>query len=481
MALQFHNSLNRRIEAFTPLEEGRVRIYSCGPTVYDTPHIGNWRMMVGTDLLVRYLIWRGFDVTHVMNITDVDDKTIRGAQEEGVPLNEFTARYTDLFFAGREILGLRPAEHFPRATEHIEQMLALVSELAEKGLTYESDGSVYFAVNRFTEYGRLSGIDPSGLQAGARVDADEYEKEEARDFVLWKGRKPEDGDVWWESPFGPGRPGWHLECSAMSAHYLDLPFDIHTGGIDLLFPHHENEIAQTTGATGSDLARFWLHNAHLNVEGRKMSKSLGNYLTLEDLLEREYDPAAVRYLLLATHYRQPLTFSFAALDSAAAAVARLREADRLWHGRIERDANTGRAAEQAGGQAEGAAEAEAAVAQLRTDFMAALDDDLNISGGLAALFAFVRTGNTLIDGGAGGSAAEWLRAALHDIDTVIGVLDGGAEEELAGELADLIAAREEARAGRDWAEADRIRDELLAAGIVIEDTPEGTRWKRVKS
>ncbi len=472
MPLRFYNSLSRTVEEFTPLEEGRVRIYSCGPTVYDTPHIGNWRMMVSTDLLVRYLEYRSFEVMHVMNITDVDDKTIRGAGAEGIPLAEFTARYTELFFAGREVLGLRPAERFPRATEHIEPMLELVTQLAEKGLTYESEGSVYFAVNRFADYGRLSGIDPAGLKAGARVEADEYEKEEARDFVLWKGRKPEDGEVWWESPFGPGRPGWHLECSAMSAHYLGLPFDIHTGGIDLLFPHHENEIAQTCGATGHEPARFWLHNAHLNVEGRKMSKSLGNYYTLEDLLEREYAPAAVRYLLLATHYRQPLTFSFSALDAAAAAVERLRAAARLWRERAQRGGG-----EQAGDARQD--EAEAATEALRTTFTEVLDDDLNISGGLAALFDFVHTGNALLDAGAGAGAAGILVETLTEVDRVLGVLEGGeSEADLEPELASLIEAREAARARRDFATADSLRETLLEAGIVIEDTLDGPRWKR---
>ncbi len=472
MNLRFFNSLSRSVETFEPLEEGRVGIYTCGPTIYDYPHIGNWRANIFNDLLVRYLEFSGYEVVHVMNITDVDDKTIRGAREEGVTLAAYTARYAEAFFADREILRLRPADVYPRATEHIEQMLALVGELVARGLTYESEGSVYYAVSRFPAYGRLSGVDLAGLKAGARVDADEYEKEEARDFVLWKGRKPEDGDVWWESPWGPGRPGWHLECSAMSAHYLGLPFDIHTGGIDLLFPHHENEIAQTCGATGTELARFWLHNAHLNVEGRKMSKSLGNCYTLPDLLDRGYDPTAIRYLLLATHYRQPLTFSFEALAAAAAAVGRLREAVRLWTERAARPGpDTGSRREEAGSLA----------GTLTASFSAALDDDLNISGALAALFDFVRGSNALLDRGAGPDAARILLEAVNRIDHVLVLREPEAEETaLPDELRDLIAAREAARAERNWAEADRIRDRLRAAGLIIEDTPDGSRWKRVE-
>ncbi len=456
MAIRLHNSISRREEEFEALEPGTVRIYSCGPTVYDHPHLGNWRANIFVDLLKRYLIYRGFEVRHVMNITDVDDKTIRGARETGMK--------------ERDLLNIDPADAYPKATGHIEGMLQLVDELRTGGLTYESEGSIYYAVDRFPEYGRLSGIDFEGLKPGARVDVDEYEKEEARDFVLWKARKPEDGDVWWESPFGEGRPGWHLECSAMSAEYLGIPFDIHTGGIDLIFPHHENEIAQTWGATGKRLARFWLHNEHLIVDGRKMSKSLGNFITLNDLLEDGVDPVAIRYMLLGTHYRQLLNFRPDGLDGAATSVARIREAARLWSERAGRTEETGALA----------GEAEESAASAVETFTTALDADLNISEGLAAVFDLIRSGNALLDRGLGADGAGVLHRTLTGFDSVLAVLDGGAGEnaDLSAEILAMIEAREEARATRDWSEADRLRDALLEAGIVVEDTPDGPRWKR---
>jgi len=470
MAIRFHNSISRREEEFEPLESGSIRIYSCGPTVYDHPHLGNWRANIFVDLLKRYLIYRGFKVRHVMNITDVDDKTIRGAREAGIPLAEYTEPFVGEFMKERDLLNISPADIYPRATGHIDGMLRLVNDLQSGGLTYESEGSVYFAVDRFPEYGRLSGIDLEGLKAGARIDVDEYEKEEARDFVLWKARKEEDGDVWWESPFGEGRPGWHLECSAMSAEHLGIPFDIHTGGIDLLFPHHENEIAQTWGATGERLARFWLHNEHLIVDGRKMSKSLGNFITMNDLLGEGADPFAIRYMLLGTHYRQLLNFRPDALEGAATSVERIREAARLWSERAGRK-------EPAGALAE---EAEEVAASAVGNFTTALDADLNISEGLAALFDLIRRGNALLDRGLGADGAAILQQTLAGFDSVIGVLDGGVGkgEELSPELLAMIEAREEARASRDWSEADLLREALLEAGIVVEDTPDGPRWKR---
>jgi cysteinyl-tRNA synthetase len=468
MPITLHNSLTRQTEPFEPFELNRVRMYSCGPTVYDFPHIGNWRANVFVDLLKRYLVYRGLDVFHVMNITDVDDKTIAGAAREGVSLAEYTAPYIEAFFEEVDALRIRRADEYPRATDHIHEMIDLVRMLGEKELTYESDGSIYYAVDRFPEYGGLSGVDMTGLKPGARVDADLYEKEEVRDFVLWKGRKSEDGDVFWESPFGEGRPGWHLECSAMSDHYLTAPFDIHTGGIDLLFPHHENEIAQSKGATGLDLARFWVHNEHLMVDGRKMSKSLGNYHTLGNLLEAGHDAVTVRYALLSTHYRQQLNFKPDDLAGAAASVERLRGAARLWRERSQQTDN----------RETGLEEARQAAERARSDFTAAMDDDLNISAGLSAVFELVRSGNAMLDRGVGADGAIVLLETLTAFDEVLAVM---AEEEvvLPDDLNDLVEAREAARKNRDWAEADRLRDLLQQAGIIVEDTPDGPRWKRV--
>lgn len=470
MEIRFYNSISRSEETFEALEPDRVRIYSCGPTVYDHPHLGNWRANIFVDLLKRYLIYRGYEVNHVMNITDVDDKTIRGAREAGVSLSDYTEPFIEEFLKERDLLRIKPADVYPRATMHIEGMVRLVEDLQARGLTYDSEGSIYYSVDRFPDYGKLSGIDIEGLQAGARVDVDEYDKEEARDFVLWKARKPEDGDVHWASPFGEGRPGWHLECSAMSAEYLGIPFDIHTGGIDLLFPHHENEIAQTWGATGERLARFWMHNEHLIVDGRKMSKSLGNFITLNDLLDQGADQVAIRYMLLGTHYRQLLNFRPDGLAGAAVSVERIREAARLWSERSRRTEEGDALIEEAGEAASAAVAA----------FTGALDADLNISEGLAAVFDLIRKGNALLDRGLGFSGAGVLLEALDGFDTVLAVLgdEGGGGDDIPEDLQAMIVAREEARASHDWSEADRIRDALFEAGIAIEDTPDGTRWKR---
>jgi cysteinyl-tRNA synthetase len=472
MAIALYNSLTRSVEPFEPLRSGRVGIYSCGPTVYDYPHLGNWRANVFFDLLHRYLAWRGLEVFHVVNLTDVDDKTILGARQAGLPLDRYTAPFIRAFFAELDTLRIERADVYPRATEHIADMLELVTRLKERGLTYEAGGSVYFAVDRFAEYGRLNRLVVSGLKAGARVDSDEYEeKEQVRDFVLWKARKPEDGDVWWPSPFGEGRPGWHIECSAMSARYLGIPFDIHTGGVDLRFPHHENEIAQTTGATGKPLARWWLHNEHLLLEGRKMSKSLGNTLTLADLVAEGHDPVAIRFVLLGTHYRQQLNFRRSGVEGAVAAIGRLREARRLWGERAESTHP---------GRTELDREAAEAAAGAVGAFAAALDDDLNISEGLAAVFELVRGGNRLLESGLGPAGARRLLVALEDLDRVLAVLEPAGEQPgISAEVAGRIAEREQARRDREWARADRIRDELLARGIILEDTPEGTRWKRI--
>ncbi|RMF88331.1 MAG: cysteine--tRNA ligase, partial [Nitrospinota bacterium] len=316
--LKFYNSLTRRKEEFHPIEPGRVRMYTCGPTVYDYAHIGNFRAYIFEDILRRYLKYKGYQVTQVMNITDVDDKTIRESRRRGMSLKEFTSFYVQAFFEDLETLNIERAEYYPAATEHIDQMVALIKRLIENGHTYEVDGSIYFRISTFPAYGRLAGLDAVQLQGGAsgRVDADEYGKEDVRDFVLWKAWREEDGDVFWETELGKGRPGWHIECSAMSMHYLGEHFDIHTGGIDNLFPHHENEIAQSEAATKKPFVNYWLHCQHLLVNNAKMSKSLGNFYTLRDLLERGYKPKAIRYALLSTHYRQQHNFTFEGLAAA---------------------------------------------------------------------------------------------------------------------------------------------------------------------
>lgn len=473
MAITFYNSLSRQLEVFEPLEEGKVGIYSCGPTVYDFPHIGNWRANIFVDLLHRYLEYRGFEIYHIMNITDVDDKTIRGARDAGISLKKYTEPFVDAFFVDMELLRIQRVHKYPRATLHIDQMLDIVQSLQQKELTYESKGSIYYAVDRFPNYGKLSQVDLKGLRPGARVDSDEYEKEEARDFVLWKAYKPEDGDVRWSSPFGDGRPGWHLECSAMSMQYLGNPFDIHTGGIDLLFPHHENEIAQTEGATGKSPARYWLHNEYLLVDGRKMSKSLDNFYTLNDLIAKGIDPISIRYVLLATHYRQQLNFKLESLEGAGAAVARINEAARLWQERSSRS-------EMDGSEKKLLEESEAASKKATNAFTTALDSDLNISEGLAAVFELVREGNSLLEQGVGSEGASVLHQTLTEFDSVLGLLDSGsADDSLPDDIQALVDAREEARQQKDWAKADQIRDQILKAGFVVEDTPDGPRWKRV--
>ena len=474
MALRFYNSLTRRLEPFEPLEEGVVRMYTCGPTVYDRAHIGNFRTFMWEDLLRRYLRWKGFRVIQVMNLTDVDDRTINAAVERGIPLAEVTAGPIEWFFEDWERLGLEAVEHYPRATEHVQGMIDLVSRLEAAGLTYESDGSVYFPIAKFDGYGRLAGIDPSELTGAGRAAGDEeYDKDDPRDFVLWKGGNREEGEVAiWDSPWGRGRPGWHLECSAMAMHYLGETLDIHTGGVDNLFPHHTNEVAQSEGATGKPFARFWLHAAHLLVEGQKMSKSLGNFYTVPDIIGRGHGPSAMRYLMLGGHYRAQLNFTFDGLASAARSVERLHDF-------------VGRLRSAAGSERTPVGDLGPAAETARRGFEAALDDDLNVSEALAAVFGLVREGNHLLDaaGDATPAGVDAALGVLDDFDAVFGVLSlreregGEVDEDLTALVDRLIEARRQARADRDFSRADEIRDRLDGLGVVLEDTPEGTRWK----
>ena len=466
--VRFHNTLSRRIEEFEPLEPGRVRMYTCGPTVHDHTHIGNFRTFVWEDLLRRSLKALGYSVMQVMNITDVDDKTIRKSMAEGITLGEYTERYTRSFFEGLDVLRVERAEIYPRATDHIPEMIRMIGGLRDKGLTYESQGSTYYRIAAFPSYGRLSGVEQRELKDGARIESDEYEKESARDFALWKGRK--DDEPAWESPFGEGRPGWHIECSAMSIKYLGETFDIHTGGVDNIFPHHENEIAQSEAFTGRPFVRYWLHAAHLLVESEKMAKSAGNFYTLRELLEKGHDPRAIRWLLLGTHYRRNLNFSFDGIAQAAREVARLDDF------RIRLDEAVAAAPATDGPhRASGLTEQ---VQAAEEEFLAALADDLNISGAVGAVFRMVRETNAALDRKE--AAAEEIaaaRAALERFDAVLGVLDR-TPAVLDEEIDALIRKRQEARKAKDYAEADRIRVALAAQGIVLEDTPQGVRWKR---
>ncbi len=463
MNLNFYNTLTRRLEPFASLTPGEVRLYTCGPTVYNFAHIGNFRAYSFEDILRRALRYAGYRVTQVMNLTDVDDKTIRGAQAAGVALRDYTRPYVDAFFDDIRQLNIEAAEHYPAATDHVPEMIALIRRLVDRGLAYPSgDGSVYFNVAKFPGYGRPAHIDLTGLRGGARVSQDEYEKESIGDFAVWKAWDPADGDVVWDSPWGRGRPGWHLECSAMSMKYLGETFDIHTGGIDNLFPHHANETAQSEGATGKPFVRYWLHCAHLRINGEKMSKSLGNFHTLRDLLGQGWSGREIRYVLINGHYRQTLNFTFDALGAARAALARL-------------DAFSDRLSEAAAGTSAGALPPWAE--QARQAFDTAIGDDLNLPEALAALFGVVREGNAALDANrlpAGAAAA--VAALLNRWDAVLGLLSFGRAPKnapLPEAVQTLLTARAAARQARDWAESDRIRDALQALGWAVRDTPAG--------
>ena len=464
----FFNTLTRRKEKFVPIESGKVRMYTCGPTVYDYAHIGNFRAFVFEDLLKRWLEYRGYKVTHVMNLTDVDDKTIRGSQKQKVPLAKYTEHYAKAFFEDINALNIEPADYYPKATSHIPEMVALVKRLMQNGYGYRGqDGSIYYAISKFKNYGKLSHIKVAELKAGARVKTDEYTKEEAQDFALWKAWTPEDGDVFWETELGKGRPGWHIECSAMSMKYLGETFDIHCGGIDNMFPHHENEIAQSEAATGKKFVNYWLHNEHLLVEGRKMAKKFGNFYTLRDLLANGYDPIAIRYLLLSAHYRAQFNFTFEALDAAGVAVERLRNFVRRLQD-AQGEGSSGKVAELLRGVQQG--------------FGEAMDDDLNVSVALAVLFDFVREMNVLLDDDVvSKNEADEVVAVLKRFDGVLGVVgEVEAEEALPKEAEVLIAKREAARKAKDWATADALRVRLSELGVVVEDTAQGVRWRLVK-
>jgi cysteinyl-tRNA synthetase len=475
--IRFHNTLGGKIEAFAPQNGNEVRMYTCGPTVYDYAHIGNYRTFVFQDILRRFLKLRGFKMKHVMNLTDVDDRIIANSAAAGVNIRDYTEKYAQAFFDDCKTLSIEAPEHWIRATDHIDDMVKLIARLQEKSYTYPSEGSIYYRIAKFPHYGQLSNIDVAGIQAGARVDVDRYEKESARDFALWKAPKP--GEHFWETPIGKGRPGWHIECSAMAMKYLGETLDIHTGGIDLAFPHHENEIAQSEGATGKPFVRYWMHAEHLLVEGEKMSKSLGNFFTLRDLFAKGYKPSALRFALASVPYRKQLNFTFDGLQQAASSVERLRNfAARLALGKFPAGKQKGMAAR---------------VAKAAEEFDAGLSDDLNTARALAAAFDLLRETNIAMDKGdfrQGDVAAaqEFLAnfdrifAVMEDNDSSklrtlgFGVADSGPND---AEIEKLIADRQAARQRRDFAASDRIRKELADRGILIEDSKDGSvRWKR---
>jgi cysteinyl-tRNA synthetase len=463
--MRLFNTLAGRVEPLVPLRPGEIGMYVCGVTVYNRGHIGNFRTFVATDLLRRALRYAGYRVTEVMNVTDVDDRIIQQAQAAGKSLRDFTAEYIQAFEEDAARLGMERPEHNPRATEHIPEMIDLVGRLQARGHTYTADGSIYFRIASFPDYGRLSRLDVAGIQAGARVDTDKYDKENARDFVLWKSKEDEPEWAQWDAPFGRGRPGWHIECSAMSMKYLGETFDIHCGGEDLVFPHHENEIAQSECGTGKVFVRHWVHVKHLLVEGETMSKSKGNFFTVPDLIEKGHRADAIRYLLVSSHYRKPLNFTFEGLTQARTALERLRG---LW----QRLAETTREGPPG--------TAEEAVRDAREVFAAALADDLNTPEALAAVFGLVTRANTLLaEGAMTREGAALVQREIESMDSVFGGLLPAAEEDrLSPEEQAFFDERQEARKNREFARSDAARARLEALGVVIEDTPKGTRWRR---
>jgi len=461
MTLRLYNTLTRKKENFKPINPKLVTFYSCGPTVYNFAHIGNFRAYMSSDLLKRYLKYKGFTVKHVMNITDVDDKTIRDSRKERITLTKFTEKYTKAFFEDIKTLAIEPADIFPKATENIPGMVQLIKKLLSKGYAYKADDGIYFKISKFKDYGKLSKIDLSQRRSGARICSDEYDKESAHDFSLWKFWTLEDGDVFWETEIGKGRPGWHIECSVMSGTNLSLPFDIHSGGVDLIFPHHENEIAQSEAATGKQFVKYWFHNEYILVDGHKMSKSLGNFFTLRDILEKGYKPKAIRYLLLATHYKQPLNFTFDGLKAAQAAVERLMEfMDRLKHAKGKDNRQI-----------------DELVADMKQGFQKSMDDDLNISAALGEIFEFVKHVNKLnAENAISQKDSNKIISAMNEIDTVLGLLKEE-KTEIPKDILELVQEREKAREAKDFKRADSIRDKLKEKGFTVDDTPQGPRIK----
>jgi len=467
--LQVYNTLTRQVEEFKPLEAGKVRMYSCGPTVYGPPHIGNYRSFLFADLLRRYLEYKGFQVVQVMNLTDIDDKTIRDSAKEDISLKAFTEKYEKVFFEGVDFLNIKRASYYPRATENVGGMIEMTRTLIERGYAYVKDGSVYFDISKFKNYGQLSKLQLKELKPGTRVDLDEYAKESPSDFALMKKSTPQEvtRGITYKTPWNNMRPGWHIECSVLSMKYLGKSLDIHTGGIDLIFPHHENEIAQSEAYTGAKFVDYWLHCEHLLVNGQKMAKSLRNFVTLQDLISKGYDARAIRLLLISTHYRRQLNFTFEALEASVQTVQGL--------------ANLVERLREAGGT--GDELAKSLIDWTRASFEAAMDDDLDIREALSAIFNFATRVNKLLDEEKiGQKDARELLDFLFEVDTVLGLRFEQAigEEILPEEVKVLVKRREDARSRADWKTADEIRSRLKEMGVILEDTSAGVRWKVLK-
>jgi cysteinyl-tRNA synthetase len=465
MTVRLHDTMAGTVRDFVPLEPGHVRVYSCGPTVYGTAHIGNFRTFISNDLLVRYLRYRGYRVTWVMNVTDIDDKIIKRAREEGISVVELAARYEGQFLADLDRLGIARPDVMPRATQHIPQMVEQISKLLAGGHAYKTeDGSIFFSIASWPSYGRLARLDAEGLRVTGRVEADEYGKEDVRDFALWKGPAPDEPS--WDTAIGPGRPGWHIECSAMSTHYLGQPFDIHTGGVDLIFPHHEDEIAQSEAATGKTFVANWFHCGFLQMGGQKMAKSLGNIASVGELMDRGISSRALRLALMSAHYRTPLSFGDDSLTAAGSAIDRLdalMSALTAYRSDCPDDGSL-----------------PALLDAARSAFETALDDDLNISPALAAIFDLIRELNRRIDARVLSTAdAGRAIAFMRDLDRVLAIAPT-AEDGLQPELQKLLDERASARAGKDWAASDRLRVALGGRGILVEDTRDGQRWRRAE-
>ncbi len=463
MNLRLYNTLNNKTENFKEIKKGKIGLYTCGPTVYDFAHIGNFRSYVFEDLFKRYLIYLGYNVKHIMNITDIDDKTIKKSNELGVDINEITEKYLQEFFKNINTLNILQADIYPKATEHIKEMVELIEKLENNGYAYKKENSVYFKIEKFKGYGKLANILKENLKTGVIGDSDEYDKEDVQDFVLWKGKK--EGEPYWKTKYGEGRPGWHIECSAMSMKYLGNHFDIHMGGVDNIFPHHENEIAQAECATGEKFVNFWIHCQHLIVNNQKMSKSLGNYYTLEDLIQKGYKPMAIRYLLLSTHYRKTLNFTFEGLERAIRSLNRINDFIFSLKGL---KSNKGESEDISN-----------IIKQNETRFRENMNNDLNISGALGVFFDFLHQINLKLKE-LKTKDIENVLAYIKRINSVIGIIKEEKSIPLEGEIEKKIKIRENARKAKDYKLADSIREELKEKGIILIDTSDVVRWKSVK-
>jgi cysteinyl-tRNA synthetase len=474
--IRFFNTLGRRLEEFKPLKDGEVRMYTCGPTVWNYPHIGNYRTFLFEDLLRRFLKFSGYRVTQVMNLTDVDDRIIKMCRENNLDLGELTEKYARAFFDDLDFLGIERAEFYPRATRHVPEMVQIIEGLLRKGFAYRSeDGSVYYSISKFPSYGQLSGLKVGELKSGARVRQDDYDKDSVQDFALWKAWDKEDGSIYWETSLGKGRPGWHIECSAMSIKYLGEQFDIHTGGVDNIFPHHENEIAQSEGYTGKRFVNYWLHSEHLLINEAKMAKRLGNFLTVKDMRDKGISGETLRFLLLSGHYRAQLNFTEKSLEQAASSVKRITE----FFFRLEEASIEKRAADS-----DRDSHVVKLVDETRSRYVSALQNDLDTPTALATLFGFIAEGNRLLDQGRVGATAAglMLNFMAHDFNSIFGAVMRPADmvPELSAEVSSLLKERELARLAKDWQKSDLLRKKLLENGIEVQDTPLGQKWRKTE-